>query len=81
MLQHLTQAGIYSQLRQNGSDWLKKHVIYADRQLIVLDKPPGLVCQMNHRQERTDAVSPCDILHFLQIYKYRIPGLDAVLQR
>jgi len=54
--QRISQSAIYNQLRQRGSTWLKKHVIYADRQIAVLNKPPGLVCQVDHAQKRADEV-------------------------
>ncbi|KAF5329473.1 hypothetical protein D9619_009127 [Psilocybe cf. subviscida] len=46
----LTQRMIYDQLRAEGSPWLKKHVLYADRQVIVMNKPPGLICQLDHKE-------------------------------
>jgi 23S rRNA-/tRNA-specific pseudouridylate synthase len=46
----LTQRMIYDQLRAEGTPWLKKHVLYADRQVLVVNKPPGLVCQLDHKE-------------------------------
>ena len=45
------QEEIYTRLQQHGSFWLKKHVLFADRQLVVLNKPPGLICQRNGTQK------------------------------
>jgi len=47
----MSQGEIYTRLRQHGSTWLKSHVLYADRQLVVLNKPPGLICQINNSQD------------------------------
>jgi len=47
----MSQGEIYTRLRQRGSAWLKSHVLYADRQLVVLNKPPGLICQINNSQD------------------------------
>jgi len=54
----MKQAEMYARLRQIGSSWLKKSVVYADRQLIVINKPPGLICQLNHKSKGKEAVGP-----------------------
>ncbi|KAF4611677.1 hypothetical protein D9613_003649 [Agrocybe pediades] len=45
--QRLSQTEIYNRLREVGTQWLKKHVLFADRQMIVVQKPPNLVCQVD----------------------------------
>ncbi|KJA22658.1 hypothetical protein HYPSUDRAFT_66875 [Hypholoma sublateritium FD-334 SS-4] len=47
-LTRLTQSDIYQRLQSVGSSWLKSHVLYADHKTVVLNKPAGLVCQLNN---------------------------------
>ncbi|KAF9528804.1 pseudouridine synthase [Crepidotus variabilis] len=69
-LKRLSQAEIYQSLRIKGSTWLKNHVLYADRQVVVLNKPPGLVCQLNHNvNERHEGTQ--DLMHYFRdIYNW-----------
>ena len=47
----MSQGEIYTRLRLHGSAWLRSHVLYADRQLVVLNKPPDLVCQIDNSRK------------------------------
>ena len=58
LAEDMKQAEMYARLRQIGSSWLKKSVVYADRQLIVINKPPGLICQLNHKSKGKETVGP-----------------------
>ncbi|KAF8873162.1 pseudouridine synthase [Gymnopilus junonius] len=58
--QKLLQKDIYKLLQQRGSEWLKKHVVFADRQLVVLNKPPGVISQLGvsgTKKERESAAT------------------------
>ena len=62
----MSQGEIYTQLRQHGSAWLKTHVLYADRQLVVLNKPPGIICQTNNtvtQESKNVMVNPLFLLY------------------
>ncbi|KAF8200324.1 pseudouridine synthase [Pholiota molesta] len=49
---HLSQFKIYQRLRTSGSPWLKAHVLYANDKVVVLNKPPELVCQLNNSGDK-----------------------------
>jgi hypothetical protein len=49
---HLSQSKIYQRLRTSGSPWLKAHVLYANDKVVVLNKPPELVCQLNNSGDK-----------------------------
>ncbi|CAA7262684.1 unnamed protein product [Cyclocybe aegerita] len=53
-VQRLTPRHIYKTVRERGSCWLKTHLLYADPHLIVLNKPPNVVCQVHHNWSRTE---------------------------
>ncbi|KAF8957652.1 pseudouridine synthase [Flammula alnicola] len=46
-VKRFTQREVYQRLHGYGSPWLKSHVLFADRQIVVLNKPPGLVSQVD----------------------------------
>ncbi|KIM41979.1 hypothetical protein M413DRAFT_445167 [Hebeloma cylindrosporum] len=43
----ISQRQIYRLLQTKGSHWLKSHVLFADRQILVVNKPPNFVCQLS----------------------------------
>jgi len=49
----LSQREIYTLLQTKGSPWLKSHVVFADRKVVVVNKPPGFVCQLNHMKRKS----------------------------
>lgn len=59
-----SQRQIYQLLQTKGSRWLKSHVLFADRQIVVVNKPPDFVCQLNH-MNTTSKVSVRVVTAFL----------------
>src|SRR5438105_1589017 len=57
----LSQREVYQLLQAKGSPWLKSHVLFADRKIVVVNKPPGFVCQLNHmkRKSKVCVLSAC----------------------
>ena len=47
----INQREIYQLLHTKGSHWLKTHVLFADRKIVVVNKPPDFVCQLNHKSK------------------------------
>lgn len=45
-------------LKERGSSWLRSKVLFADHRVIVLNKPPNLVCQL-HRPTRDRDAEVC----------------------
>lgn len=48
LIKRLAQPEIYRRLQSElGSAWLKKHVLFADSKMVVFNKPPNLICQLD----------------------------------
>ncbi|KAF8153960.1 pseudouridine synthase [Crassisporium funariophilum] len=46
-------------LQKSDSPWLRSRVLYADRRALVLNKPPGLVCQLHDKPEPKVILDTC----------------------
>ncbi|KAF8811907.1 pseudouridine synthase [Phlegmacium glaucopus] len=58
---------IFRLLHERGSPWLKSKVLFADHQAIVLNKPPGLVCQL-HRATGDRAEKKSSFYGFNEVF-------------
>ncbi|PPQ66414.1 hypothetical protein CVT26_011283 [Gymnopilus dilepis] len=72
----LSQQDIYRLLQQRGSAFLKQHVLFADRQVVILNKPPGIVSQLgaSARGQKRESSTPLDPI-FSHIRRW-IPNSD-----
>ncbi|KAF9476901.1 pseudouridine synthase [Pholiota conissans] len=71
----LSQGKIYDRLQKTGSQWLKCHVLYASNRLVVLNKPEGLVCQLNYSKKAERDVTFLNPV-FQDIRKWLVPRAE-----